>query len=61
MILKIIGTTDNKYLGLRFDSGSGFVTPTEVYFKFDLIQDFGGGHFRYSNSNYVIDTLEVKD
>jgi hypothetical protein len=39
MKLKIIGTTDNKYLGL----------------------DFGEGHFRYSNSNYVIDAIEVEN
>ena len=61
MILKIIGTTDNKYLGLRFDSGSDFVTPAGVHFKFDLIQDFGEGHFRYSNSNYVIDAIKVEN
>ena len=60
-MLKIIGTTDNKYLGLRFDSGSDFVTPAGVHFKFDLIQDFGEGHFRYSNSNYVIDAIKVEN
>mgnify|MGYP003679080143 FL=1 len=61
MILKIIGTTDNKYLGWHFNSELPFVTPTGIFLKFDLVQDFGGGHFRYSNSNYVIDAIEVEN
>ena len=61
MILKIIETTDNKYLGWHFNSELPFVTPTGISLKFDLVQDFGEGHFRCSNSNYVIDAIEVKD
>ena len=61
MILKIIGTTDNKYLGLRFNPELPFVTSTGVFLKFDLVQDLGEGHFRYSNSNYVIDAIEAEN
>ena len=61
MILKIIGTTDNKYLGWHFNSELPFVTPTGISLKFDLVQDFGEGHFRYSNSNYVIDAIKVEN
>jgi hypothetical protein len=48
-------------LGLHFNPELPFVTPTGISLKFDLVQDFGEGHFRYSNSNYVIDAIEVEN
>ncbi len=60
MIRKIIETTDNKYVGLRFDDTKPFVSPDGVPFEVEKIQDLGKGLVRYSNSHYVVLTKEVK-
>ena len=61
MIIKVISSTDNKYVGLQFDTEAPFISPDGILFKIDKIQYFGDGHYRYSNSSYIIDAVEVKD
>jgi len=61
MIRKIVETTDGKYIGLIFDDTKPFISPDGIEFKVDKIQDLGGGLVRYSNSNYIVLSKEVKN
>ena len=54
---KIIETTDNKYLGLTIEDK---IILDGVEFIPTLIQDLGNGLIRYSTSNYIILTKEIK-
>jgi hypothetical protein len=61
MIRQIVETTDGKYLGLVFDDQqTSFIAPDGILFKPTKTQDLGDGVVRYSNSNYVVTTKEVK-
>lgn len=61
MIRRVIETTDGKYVGLWFDDTKPFISPDGITFHPDKMQDLGGGLMRYSNSNYVVLTKEVRD
>jgi len=61
MIRQIIETTDGKYIGLKFDDTKPLISPDGIEFKVDKIQDLGGGLVRYSSSQYIALTREVKD
>ena len=57
MIVQVVSTTDGKYVGDTFDTDED-VSNGGIQWYPDKFQDLGGGYYRYSNSNYVI---EVKD
>ena len=57
---RIIETTDGKYIGVVFDEDKPICFGDVVQFNYDKVQDLGNGFVRYSNSNYVILTKEVK-
>jgi hypothetical protein len=57
---RIKETTDNKYIGITFDDAEPFITPDGITFQPTKIQNLGDGYVRYSNSNYVILTKEIK-
>ena len=59
MIVQVINTTDKKYIGDTFDTDEDVnVSSDGIQWHPEKFQDLGGGYYRYSNSNYVV---EVKD
>lgn len=62
MIERIITTTDGKYIGDLIDTTIQPITSSDgVVFDVAKMQDLGGGKWRYSSSNYVVETKEVTD
>ncbi|RLA19248.1 MAG: hypothetical protein DRQ56_05805 [Gammaproteobacteria bacterium] len=59
MIVKILATTDGKYVGLSFDTEVPMIAPDGVTFHPTKIQNMGNGYFQFSNSNYVVLTKQV--
>ena len=58
MIVQVVNTTDGKYIGNIFDTDTPNVSSDGIQWHPDKFQVLGGGYYRYSNSNYVV---EVKD
>lgn len=56
MIVQVVNTTDGKYIGEIFDTDTPDISS--IQWHPDVFQVLGGGYYRYSNSNYVV---EVKD
>lgn len=61
MIVQVINTTDGKYIGEKADVSKPITSPDGINFVPTKVQDLGGGYYRYSNSNYVIECKEVLD
>ena len=61
MIVQITNTTDGKYIGETADTTKPMVSSDGINFVPTKVQDLGGGYFRYSNSNYVIEVKKIKD
>ena len=59
MIVRVISSTDKKYLGLVVDTNKPLVSPDGITFNPTKVQSLGGGYYRYSNSNYVIDVKDI--
>ena len=59
MIVQVISTTDGKYIGEKADVSKPIVSPDGVNFVPTKVQDLGGGYYRYSNSNYVIEVKAI--
>lgn len=59
MIVEIVETTDNKYIGLVYDTDKPLKSPDGITFNPTKIENVGDGYYRYSNSNYVLLAKEV--
>lgn len=59
MKVRIINTTDGKYIGLVFDTEKALTAPDGITFHPTKVQTLGEGMYRYSNSNYVAEVKEV--
>ena len=59
MIVRVISSTDKKYLGLVVDTNKPLVSPDGITFNPTKVQSLGDGYYRYSNSNYVIDVKDI--
>ena len=58
---RIVHTTDGKYVGQIVDTSVYPIVGSDgAVFDVSKMQEVGGGKRRYSNSNYVIETKEVK-
>lgn len=57
-MMQIISTTDGKFVGLIFDPQKPIMLGGTL-FRYDKMQSLSVGYFRFSNSNYVIDTKEI--
>jgi len=53
MILKIVSSTDKKFIGVTFDSEQPIILDS-FEFKPTEIKDIGDGLMQISNSNYVV-------
>lgn len=59
MQMKIVATTDNKYLGKTFiNTDTPIKLADDVFIKVERIQAIPGG-FRFISSNYIIDATVV--
>lgn len=57
--MKIVATTDGRFTGHEFDSEDNPIHLTEdILISVEKVIDLTGGK-RFSNSNYVIDAVEV--
>ena len=61
MIAKIVKTTDGQSVGRVIDLSKPLVGVCGLNFHPTKVQDLGGGYYRYSNSNYVIEVKEIAD
>lgn len=59
MIVQVLSTTDGKYIGETFNTETPNESTEGIQWHPDKFQDLGGGNYRYSNSNYVINVKEV--
>jgi len=59
MIVQIIETTDDKYIGLIADTDRPMVSPDGITFHPTKVQDLGNGLYRFSNSNYIIEAKDI--
>ena len=62
MIVQVVATTDGKYVGNIFDTNEYVnVSSDGIEWHPDKFQDLGGGYYRYSNSNYVVEVKKIED
>ena len=62
MIEQITATTDGKYIGVLIETHEPpILRPDGVPFYFDKMQALGGNMWRYSNSSYVVETIEINE
>ncbi len=61
MIVQVTSTTDGKYVGNIFDTDTPNTSSDGIQWHPDTFQDLGGGYYRYSNSNYVVEVKQVED
>jgi hypothetical protein len=59
MKLRVIRTTDDKYIGFTFEHAESFALPDGIIFIPVKIQHIGGGLVQYSNVHYVILAKEI--
>jgi len=62
MTLQITQTTDGKYVGnsITFvDQSTPIEVGEDLEFQVEKVLDLGGGAWRFSNSNYIMDCVEV--
>ena len=59
---QIINTTDGKYLGLHFNYENNSITlASDVNIQIEKILKIDDEITRYTNTNYVIDAIEIKE
>lgn len=57
MLMKIVSTTDNRYLGKTFiNTDNPIKLSKDTFVQVERIQAVPGG-FRFINSNYIIDAI----
>lgn len=66
MILQVIDTTDNQWLGLTRPvpdpwllQGQHIQVEADIWFRIDKVEDLGAGTWRFSNPGYVVRAQEV--
>ena len=59
-MIKIIESTDNKYIGVNLDENDNVFILNGWHFKPTKIQELNSECFRYSNSEYIILTKLIK-
>lgn len=58
-MMKIVETTDGRFLGREFDETLPIVLDKGTVFVPDKVELLPDNGKRFSNSSYVIDTIEV--
>ena len=59
MIVKVVATTDDKYVGETYDTDLPLTGSDGITFHPTKIQNLGDNLYRFSNSNYVVLAKEV--